>query len=55
MSNWRKVFQGLIILAIFFGMLGAIVSLAPGFSQSLTRNLARSYDRPTQGIHPTLG
>jgi hypothetical protein len=30
MSKWRKVFQGLMILAILFGMLGAIACLAPG-------------------------
>jgi hypothetical protein len=30
MSNWRKVFQGLIILAILFGLLGAIACMAPG-------------------------
>jgi len=36
MSNWRKVFQGLIILAILFGMLGAIACLVTGTGQGVT-------------------
>ena len=36
MSNWTKVFQGLIILAILFGMLGATACLAPGTGQGGT-------------------
>jgi hypothetical protein len=37
MSNWRKVFQGLIILAILFSMLGAIAYMAPGSGQGMTQ------------------
>jgi len=36
MIELRKVIQGMIILAILFGMLGAIACLAPGSSQSVS-------------------
>jgi hypothetical protein len=43
MSNWRKVFQGLIILAILFGTLGAIVCLGQASAQVVTHPTSVGY------------